>query len=164
MRPHAIHALMLACASVLPAAAQVPAALSAPGDRVLFTLGATGVQVYECRAGADGALAWAFREPRAPLTRAGAPFGRHYAGPSWEAADGSLVVGRVVARANGALPTAIPLLRLEVSERRGQGVLAEVTHILRLNTAGGVLSGPCSMAGQVSEVVYTADYVMLRNP
>lgn len=74
------------------------------------------------------------------------------------------MVARVVARADPPLPTAIPPLRLEVVERRGQGALSEVTHIQRVNTNGGVLAGPCSMAGQISEVIYTADYVMLRNP
>jgi hypothetical protein len=145
------------------AAAQAPDRLSAPGDRPLMTLGATGVQIYECRRGNDGSQTWAFREPRANLTQGGTVVGRHYAGPSWELNDGSKVVARAVASADGPLLTAIPLLRLEVTERSGSGALSEVTHIQRLNTNGGVLRGPCPTAGQVTEVVYTADYVMLRS-
>ena len=77
--------------SVLPTAvsAQVPPAIAAPGENAVVTLHAEGAQVYECKAGNDGKLAWAFREPIATLILDGKTVGRHYAGPTWEHADGS---------------------------------------------------------------------------
>jgi hypothetical protein len=163
MHPSAV-AMLAALAMACPAIAQSPAALNAPGDVALFTLGATGVQVYECRAGTDGALAWAFREPRAMLLQGGQTVGSHGAGPFWQMQDGSRVTGRVAGRADAPRATDIPWLRLEVAQRSGAGVLAPVTHIQRINTVGGTLAGACPTAGTTSEVPYTADYVMLRNP
>ena len=102
------------------AGSTVPEPIAAPPDlAVVATLHAQGAQVYECRAAADGRLAWHFREPIATLLEGGRTVGRHYAGPSWELADGSAVVGRVTGRAPGAGADDIPWLRLEVAERRG---------------------------------------------
>lgn len=163
LRPQAF-AVLAAMSMACPATAQVPAPLNAPGDVALFTLGAAGVQIYECRAGEGGALAWAFKEPRAILLRGAETVGSHGAGPFWQMADGSRVVGRVTARADTPRATDIPWLRLEVAQRSGAGVLGPVTHIQRINTVGGTLSGACPTAGAMNEVPYTADYVMLRNP
>ena len=55
----------------------------------MLTLHAEGAQVYECKADSDGKLAWQFREPVATLILDGKTMGRHFAGPSWELADGS---------------------------------------------------------------------------
>src|SRR5216117_376429 len=84
--------------------AQVPAAIAAPGETVVSTWHAEGAQVYECRAGADGKLAWAFREPIATLLLDGKTVGRHYTGPNWEHIDSSAVVGKAVGNAPGATP------------------------------------------------------------
>ncbi|MCW8087340.1 DUF3455 domain-containing protein [Sabulicella glaciei] len=142
-----------------------PAPAVPPGLTVVATTHAQGAQIYECRAGADGRLSWAFREPVATLLEEGRTVGRHYAGPSWELADGGhTVVGRVAERLPGAGTGDIPWLRLEVTERRGAGHgrrLGPVTVILRVNTAGGVAEGPCPMAGAFRAVPYAADYVFL---
>ena len=45
----------------------LPEAIAAPGETAMLTLHAEGAQVYECKAGTDGKLAWAFREPIATL-------------------------------------------------------------------------------------------------
>ena len=58
------------------AAAQVPAPIAAPGETAVATLHAEGAQVYECKAGNDGKLAWAFREPIATLLLDGKTVGR----------------------------------------------------------------------------------------
>ncbi len=50
------------------ALAQMPAAIAAPGQRVVATLHASGAQIYDCKAGKDGKLAWVFREPVAALS------------------------------------------------------------------------------------------------
>lgn len=121
-------------AQVVPGS--VPDTLTAAGDRPLMTLTAEGVQVYRCQAAAAGAQpAWAFVEPRAELFSAGRPVGRHYAGPTWEHADGSAVTGRVTAQADAPKPDDdIRWLRLDVSARRNAGAFGDVAAIQRVNT------------------------------
>jgi len=140
---------------------QVPAALAAPGENAVATCHAEGAQIYECKADSEGKLAWAFREPVATLLQAGKTVGRHYAGPTWELADGSAVVGKAVANVPGTTASDIPWLKLEVASRRGSGQLADVTTVQRLNTHGGALQGPCTEAGSFRSVPYSADYSFL---
>jgi hypothetical protein len=140
----------------------VPDALLAPGEKTVATLHAQGAQVYDCKAAADGKLAWAFREPIATLMDDGKTVGRHYAGPNWEHQDGSIATGRVVGTAIGATDNDIAWLKLEVVAHRGSGVLANVTTVQRINTQGGQLSGTCDTAGHHRSVAYSADYVFLR--
>ena len=142
--------------------AQEPAAIAAPGETVVATLHAEGAQVYECKAGNDGKLAWAFREPIATLVLDGKTVGRHYAGPNWEHADGSAVVGKAVGNAPGKSADDIPWLKLEVTAHRGSGALSGVTTVQRINTAGGVHAGACDKAGAFHSAPYAADYVFLR--
>src|ERR1700726_1642038 len=117
----------------------LPDAIAAPGATVVLTVHAEGAQVYECKAGTDGKLAWAFREPIATLMADGKTVGRHYAGPSWELNDGSAVVGKVAGSAPGTGPNDIAWLKLEVVSKRGSGVLSDVTTVQRINTKGGKL-------------------------
>ena len=84
--------------------AQIPDAVAAPNEAVVATVHAEGAQIYDCKAGADGKLAWQFREPIATLLVDGKTVGRHFAGPGWELADGSAVTGKVAGRAAGATP------------------------------------------------------------
>src|SRR3981189_1697603 len=134
----------------------LPDAIAVPGETVVLSVQAEGAQVYECKAGADGKLAWAFREPIATLLADGKTVGRHYAGPTWELADGSAITGKVAGRAPGATPQDIPLLKLEVGSRRGTGQFTKVMNIQRLNTKGGVADGPCSTASTFLSVPYSA--------
>src|SRR5262245_21254603 len=150
---------------ILPLAvarAVVPDAIAAPGEALVATFHAEGAQVYECKADASGKLAWQFREPIATLLVDGKTAGRHYAGPTWELADGSAVVAKVAGRAPGATANDIPLLKLEVTAQRGTGRLTGVTTIQRLNTKGGVAEGPCGSAGVFLSVSYSADYAFLK--
>jgi hypothetical protein len=144
------------------ASAQVPAAIAAPGETAVVTLHAEGAQVYECKAGSDGKLAWAFREPIATLVLDGKTVGRHYAGPNWEHMDGSAVVGKAVGNAPGKSASDIPWLKLEVTAHRGSGAFSGVSTVQRINTAGGVLTGACDKAGAFHSAPYAADYVFLR--
>jgi hypothetical protein len=149
--------------SLAPAHAQtLPAAIAAPGETVVATWHAEGAQVYECKAGTDGKLAWAFREPIATLLADGKTVGRHYAGPNWENADGSAVVGKAAGNAPGTTPKDIPWLKLEVVASRGSGALSGVTTVQRINTVGGRHDGPCEKAGTFFSAPYAADYVFLR--
>ena len=157
-------ALLLSSASVLSASAQTPLpdAIAAPDETVVLTLHAEGAQIYECKAGADSKLAWAFREPAAALLLDGKTVGRHYAGPNWEHIDSSAVVGKAVGNAPGTTPNDIPWLKLGVASRRGNGALSPVTTVQRINTMGGKLNGACYKAGTYESVPYSADYVFLR--
>jgi hypothetical protein len=160
----AFAAILVGCAggSATAQTAQIPDAIAAKGETVVLTVHAEGAQVYDCKVGEAGRLAWQFREPVATLIQDGKTVGRHYVGPTWEHADGSRVVGKAVSRANGATAKDIPWLKLEVAEARGAGVLAGVTTIQRVNTQGGQFEGACEKAGATFAAPYAADYVFLR--
>jgi hypothetical protein len=160
--PLLVLGLAVATALAQAAAAQVPDAIAAPGETVVATFHAEGAQVYDCKADASGKLAWQFREPIATLLREGVTAGRHYAGPNWEASDGSAVTGKAVANVPGTTPSDIPWLKLDVVAKRGSGVLSGVTTVQRTNTHGGVANGLCDKAGAYNSVPYSADYVFLR--
>lgn len=159
----------LAAAMALPALAaaaagaerELPAAIAAPGETPILTLHAAGAQLYECKE-AGGKLTWAFREPIASLMQDGRTVGRHYAGPTWEHADGSAVVAKSAASAPGETADDAAWLKLDVVARRGSGILTPATSIQRINTHGGALSGACAERGAVRAVPYSADYVFLR--
>ena len=144
------------------AAEPLPDAIAAPGESVVVSLHAEGAQVYECKAAADGMLAWAFREPVATLLSEGKTIGRHYAGPNWELADTSAVVGKAIGNAPGATVADIPWLKLEVTSHRGSGTLTPVTTVQRINTHGGKLDGACDKAGEFRSAPYSAEYVFLK--
>lgn len=143
-------------------AAELPAAIAATDEIVVVTLHAEGAQIYECRPGDDGKLGWVAREPIAALLIDGKTVGRHYVGPNWEHIDGSAVVGKLSARAPAPSANDIPWLKLEVVERRGNGLLSSVTTIQRINTRGGVPQGACDKAGALLSVAYACDYVFLK--
>jgi hypothetical protein len=150
-----------ALAILTPADAQeaLPPAIAAPGANTILTAHAVGAQVYECKVDAAGKLGWQFREPIATLIVDGRTVGRHFAGPSWELADGSLVTGKGVGRADGATADDIPWLKLEAPG--GQGQFAKVMLVQRIHTKGGALSGACADAGVLTAVPYSGDYVFL---
>jgi hypothetical protein len=133
-----------------------------------MTLTATGDLTYECKAVADkpGSFAWTFVGPNAKLwDAAGKEVGRYYAGPTWEAADGSKVTGKQLAVAPGAAG-AIPLQLVEAAPTLGTGAMAGVTYVQRLKTVGGVApSTPACTSGNAGAktiVPYSADYVFFK--
>lgn len=157
--------LALALLPVQASAVDLPHAISAPGEALVARVTAAGAQVYECKPDpAAGTLTWQFREPIATLFISGKTVGRHYAGPNWELIDGSVVQGKVTARAPAASTNDIPLLKLAVAVRRGEGRLSDVTTIQRTNTKGGIAEGACTEAGSFLSVPYTADYTFLSKP
>jgi hypothetical protein len=161
-------ALLAACATAQPfAAPEVPAALRPPADQSLYLEAlATGVQIYECSRKPDSTYEWAFKAPEASLAdRSGHSLGKHYAGPTWEANDGSSVAGEVKAKDPGPTPSAIPWLLLTAKANTGPGTLAAARSIQRVATAGGVAPAePCTEANlkQVARVPYTATYYFYR--
>jgi hypothetical protein len=159
------YGIVLAAAVALlahPVSAQtVPDAVAEPSATVLHTLRGIGAQIYECKPDALGKLTWVFREPIAVLTDQGTTVGRHYAGPTWELASGSAVVGVVAGSAPGVTPADIPLLKLIVISHRGSGAFDRVTEIQRLRTEGGMARGTCDKPGALQSLPYAADYVFL---
>ena len=115
--------LALLLTTTLPAMADdkpLPAAIAAPGETMVLTVHAVGLQLYECKPGADGKLAWTFTAPQATLTVDGKVVGKHGAGPTWELLDGSGITAKAVANAPGATGNDIPWLKLEVTLTRAQ--------------------------------------------
>ena len=87
--------------------------------------------------------------------------GKHYAGPTWEANDGSKVVGEVLTKDNGPDPAAIPWLLLRAKEHAGMGIFSKIASVQRLNTKGGKApANGCTQAkvGTEVRIPYTADY------
>lgn len=131
---------------------------------LLLAAQARGVQIYVCQPRADDprVFEWSFRAPEAELLNSrDERIGRHFAGPTWEANDGSQVVGAVRETANSPSPDAIPWLQLQARSNHGTGAFSTVTYVQRLDTWGGRAPvGGCddAHAGQELRVDYTATY------
>lgn len=154
-----------ACMSAALAQSEVPASLT-PGDatHVIAALKASGTQIYVCKRDSNNQLTWVFKAPSADLYDAsGQLVVRHGAGPSWQAGDGSKIIGKVLQQApNTDQPGSIPLLLLQASNAGGPGLLASVRYVQRLDTRGGVApSSPCTQEGQEGRSPYLAEYVFL---
>jgi hypothetical protein len=143
----------------------VPPTLQVPdGQTVLLKAHAKGVQIYQCvaTAGDPGKFDWSFKAPEADLTnKDGKKIAKHYAGPTWEANDGSKVVGAVLQKTDAPRPGAVPWLLLKAKTNEGTGTFARVTYIQRVDTEGGVApAAGCDQAHVNAEarVEYRANY------
>lgn len=133
-----------------------------PNAQLVVQVHAKGDQIYVCKA--DGAqAAWTLKAPDAQLfDKDGKAFGKHSAGPSWQANDGSQITGKAAANVASPEPDSIPWLLVKVVSHSGDGVLSRVTSIQRLNTKGGKApASGCDTAhvGQEVRVPYSADYL-----
>ena len=162
-------AVLSACASApvmmkvdnasLPEPVRVPA-----GQKMMMAATGVGEITYECREKKDvaGQHEWAFVAPVATLYSADRKtVGKYYAGPTWEAADGSKVTGKQLA-VSPASPGNIALQLVKADPATGAGAMTGVSYIQRLNTKGGVAPArACDAAskGQRQQVGYEADYV-----
>lgn len=150
-----------------PPPPSVPPAIQVPGGNFPFLLGrATGTQNYTCQHSSTGpGFAWTLVEPEATLVNEkGEEIMTHYAGPTWEAKDGSTVVG---ARVDGVTvsSSAIPWLLLRATSTT-PGQLTTTTYIQRVNTTGGVApTDGCNGAhlGDARNVPYTSDYYFYKS-
>ena len=142
---------------------EVPPALQPPVDeKLILKLHATGDQIYTCKS--EGAqFTWTLKAPDARLFDAKEqPFGEHFAGPTWQANDGSRVTGKAVANVASPDAESIPWLLVKVISHDGGGVLSRATTIQRLHTKGGKApSSGCDFdhVNQEVRVPYTADYL-----
>ena len=164
-------AALSACGSISPPPtmavdnARLPEAVRVPAE-ARFRSSSTGIGeiTYECREKKDaaGQFEWAFVAPVATLYGPGQQVvGKYYAGPTWEASDGSRVGGKQVAVAPAA-PGNIALQLVKAEPASGAGAMQGVSYIQRLNTQGGVApQAACGSAnrGARLQVAYRADYV-----
>ena len=155
--------ILLAGVKVSIAAETMPTGLRPPaGYTVAFTAKAVGVQIYASTADVGAPAKWAFQAPLAELS---GPKGviHHYAGPAWEAADGSKLVrdpGTPVTTVPAPRGADIPWLLIKVNADRASGVLNKVGYVQRLATHGGIAPvAPPLRAGTTIGVPYTATYV-----
>ena len=120
---------------------KVPPDLQVPaGNELQFHASGVGVQIYVWTANPTNAAlsSWVFKAPHAVLFhREECVVGIHFAGPTWEANDGSKVVGARVASST-VDSNAIPWLLLQAASTGGVGILADTTYIQRVNTVGGL--------------------------
>jgi hypothetical protein len=164
-------ALLAAClnagaSSAVPTPpADLPATLQPPaGTTLTLQAQGSGVQIYLCKSAADDAtrFEWALQAPQADLLdNAGKRIGKHYAGPTWQALDGSTVVGEVKAHDNGPDPGAVAWLLLAAKSNSGNGVFGAVRWVQRLNTVGGKAPADgcdAAHAGVQLRVPYKANY------
>ncbi len=145
-----------------PPAPVVPGPIQVPAGIKVFLVG-HGVQIYSCQA-TPGGFGWGFVAPRANLYNDhGKLIITHFGGPTWQAKDGSSVVGRVEASVT-VDATAIPWLRLSAASTAAGpdgDRLVDTTYIQRIATTGGLAppAADCTAAtaGTVAGVPYTAD-------
>lgn len=141
----------------------LPETLNPPADATLLpVMGAKGVQIYVCATpAAGGDPVFTLKAPHANLSQGGDLAAIHFAGPAWQALDGSQVAGARLASAPSPDPTAIPWLLLQATPTAAAGLFADVTIIQRLNTEGGVAPATgCDAAHIGAQVLvpYRADY------
>jgi Protein of unknown function (DUF3455) len=143
----------------------VPSKIQVPDGNKVFLVGhAVGVQIYSCNG-----VVWSSATPRANLyDDHGKLIITHFAGPTWQATDGSKVVGQPEASVT-VDPTAIPWVRLSASTTPGPDGdrLVATTFVQRIATTGGLApaTAACNAttAGTVAEVPYTADYYFWKH-
>jgi hypothetical protein len=163
--PCTVLALMLTTAA--GTLAEEPLVPAPQGAKLVLEAAAQGVQIYVCEKGGDG-YHWVFKAPDAALFDAsGRQVGTHFAGPTWQFADGSRIVGEVAAQAPAPEPHAIAWLLLRVKSREGSGVLSAVDLVRRVDTQGGVAPvATCDVTQAQTEarMRYTARYLFYTTP
>ncbi|MDY7538537.1 DUF3455 domain-containing protein [Undibacterium sp. RTI2.1] len=161
---------LAACSSMssMMKAPDAPAAVAVPaGNKLVMMAVGAGDLTYECRvkAAMPGAYEWVFAGPTAVLSdQSGKAVGKYYAGPTWEANDGSKVTGKQLAVTPGAA-NAIPLQLVKANPSMGNGAMTDISYIQRLNTMGGIApSDSCAAAnvGAKKLVKYQADYYFYK--
>jgi Protein of unknown function (DUF3455) len=151
---------MTQAAQAGPPPPAVPGKIQVPEGNKVFLVGhAVGVQIYSCNG-----VVWSSAVPRANLyDDHGKLIITYFAGPTWQAMDGSRAVGQLVDFVT-VDATAIPWVLLSASTAAGPDGdrLVATTFIQRIATTGGLAppAADCNAttAGTVAEVPYTADY------
>ena len=157
--------ILMGCAVVLTAFAGLAAAQSPPAKSPAIEAIGKGVQIYSCKA-SNGGYAWSLKAPDASLQDAkGNVIGKHFAGPSWQATDGSTVVGEPLNVSPSPNAGAIAWIVLHAKSHSGDGAMANVQYIVRTRTEGGVAPASgcdASHVGAEVRVPYSAIYLFFR--
>ncbi len=162
--------LVLAGSLAQVARADVRSPLLPPlGNLPFLAAYASGTQNYACSSTATG-FAWTFTGPRANLyDLRGRVIITHFGGPTWQANDGSKVVG-TLSGSQVVDPNSIPWLLLSgkaTPAPSGGGLLAKTMFIQRLLTRGGLApaASTCDArtVGSTAAVPYTAEYVFWKS-
>jgi hypothetical protein len=166
-----ITGLVLWTIGVFAQQVSLPVNLNAPaGNRLSCHVYARGVQIYRSMQDKNDTskYVWTFVAPAADLFTAPdytTATGKHYAGPAWEATDGSKVTGKKLQQADSPDTSAIPWLLLSAAEVSGSGIFSGTTFIQRINTHGGIAPpAPArgSHPGEEIRIPYTAEYLFYR--
>src|SRR6266852_6624700 len=135
------------------------------GSALLLQAWGEGIQSYECD---KSSAKWTFKKSQATLyDDVGNAVATHSAGlpdangdthPTWQANDGSTVVGTILKSVPN--PDAIPSLLLAAISHDGCGLLSKVLFIQRVDTVGGTAPGEsCDLShDSESPVNYMALY------
>jgi len=142
----------------------IPDVLKVPdGNVLLLRAYGKGVQIYNCPF-VDPPKA----TPHAILLTGDRDEGDlvaiHFKGPSWQATDGSIVVGDAAnaKHVTAPDPDGVDWLLLPAKSTTGNGLFSKVTYIQRLFTDGGkaTLAGCKQVQDQTQELVeYSAQYL-----
>jgi len=158
--------IVMNCALVLMSFTAVAHAQNPPAKPSAIEAFGKGVQIYTCKA-SNSSYAWSLKGPDASLLDAkGSVIGKHFVGPSWQATDGSTVVGAPLNVSTSPNAGAIPWLVLQAKSHSGDGVMANVQYIVRTRTEGGVAPASGCDAGHVGaevRVPYSAIYLFFRS-
>ena len=150
--PHVIIGVLFLAALAPCAPANASPAMQAVGK---------GVQIYTCQASGTG-FGWILKAPEAVLTDAsGKTIGHHFAGPSWQAQDGSTVVGEPLVASPSPEAGSVAWVVLHAKSHAGAGMFADVAYIARTLTDGGAAPSTGCDAAHVSTEVrepYSAIY------
>jgi len=141
-----------------------------PGNVLLLQAYGKGVQKYVCPVSATSKAT-----PHAILLKDDRDEGDlvaiHFGGPTWEALDGSSVVGDttpgILQSAQTSDPEGVPWLRLTAKLHGGNGLFSRVTYIQCLYTDGGKPPAEgCNQADNQTEVPveYSAKYFFYGPP
>jgi hypothetical protein len=156
---------LMCCALALMAVGGWVQAQTSPTKPPAIEALGKGVQIYTCKV-SGSAYAWTLKAPDASLYDAnGNVIGKHFAGPSWQANDGSTVVGESLNASPSPNAGAIPWLVLHARSHTGDGIMANVQYIVRTRTQGGVApASGCDArhAGAEVRVPYSAIYLFFR--
>jgi hypothetical protein len=139
----------------------IPGILSVPAGNVLLLQAyGIGVQIYTCPVYATSVAV-----PHADLLVSDKDGGDlvaiHFAGPTWQALDGSSVVGDAANAKHFPSPggNGVDWLLLPVKSTAGNGLFSRVTYIQRLYTVGGKPPASCNLNQAEVLVNYSAQYL-----